>query len=65
MSREPVESLTRRARSIGEEVQHEMHESLDRSPQRIGLAVLWFYVVMTLVVIVGYKRRLLGKASAQ
>lgn len=59
VSREPVEALTRRARSIGEEVEHELYEQLDRRPQRLGLVLLWFYVVMTLAILVGYKRRLL------
>ena len=55
---EPVEELTRRARSIGEEVQHEIYEKLDRRPQQVGLAVFWFYLLMTLAVLVVYKRRL-------
>ena len=64
VSREPVEILTRRARSIGEEVQHEVYESLDRRPQRLGLALVWFYVVMTVAILVGYKRRLLETGTS-
>ena len=58
---EPVQQLTRRARSIAEEVQHELYRKLDRRPARIGLAVFWFYVVMTVAVLVVYKRRLTGE----
>ena len=55
---EPVEELTRRAQSISEQVRHEVYRKLDRRPARIGLAVFWFYLVMTLAVLVVYKRRL-------
>ena len=54
---EPVESLARRARSIGDEVRHELYEKMDRRPAHIGLAVFWFYILMTLAVLVVYKRR--------
>jgi predicted CXXCH cytochrome family protein len=54
---EPVEALARRARSIGEEVRHELYEKMDRRPAHIGLAVFWFYILMTLAVLVVYKRR--------
>ncbi len=55
----PVEEFTRRARSIGEEVQHEIYSKLDRRPAHIGLAVFWFYLLMTLTILVVYKRRLM------
>jgi hypothetical protein len=58
VSLSPVEEVTRRARSIGEEVQHEIYAKLDRRPAHIGLVVFWFYLVMTIAVLVGYKRRL-------
>ncbi len=54
---EPVESLARRARSIGDEVRHELYDKMDRRPAHIGLAVFWFYILMTLAVLVVYKRR--------
>lgn len=57
---EPVDELTRRARSIGEEVQHEIYTKMDRRPANIGLVVFWFYLAMTLAVIVVYKRRLVA-----
>ena len=55
---EPVDELSRRARSIGEEVQHEIYTKMDRRPAHIGLVVFWFYLVMTLAVIMVFKRRL-------
>lgn len=55
---EPVEQVTRRARSIGEEVQHEIYGKLDRTEAHIGLVVFWFYVLMTLVILYLLKRRL-------
>ena len=37
-------SPTRRgARSIGEEVQHELYTKLDRTNAHVGLAIFWFY----------------------
>ena len=54
---EPVESVTRRARSIGEEVKHDIYGKLDHRERHIGLAVFWFYVVMTIVILVSLKRR--------
>ncbi len=50
--------MTRRARSIGEEVQHEIYEKLNRRPAHIGLAVFWFYMVMTLAVLYQFKRKI-------
>jgi predicted CXXCH cytochrome family protein len=55
---EPVDELARRARSIGEEVRHEIYDDLDRRPAHIGLVVFWFYLLMTLAVVMAYKRRL-------
>jgi predicted CXXCH cytochrome family protein len=57
---EPVDELSRRARSIGEEVRHEIYRDLDRRPAHIGLVVFWFYVLMTLAVVMAYKRRLVA-----
>jgi predicted CXXCH cytochrome family protein len=58
VSLEPVEQVTRRSRSIGEEVQHEIYAKLDRTEAHIGLVVFWFYVFMTLVVLFLLKRRM-------
>ena len=60
---EPVDELSRRARSIGEEVQHEIYTKLDKRPAHIGLVVFWFYVLMTLAVVLAYKRRLAAGES--
>jgi predicted CXXCH cytochrome family protein len=58
VSLEPVEQVTRRARSIGEEVQHEIYGKLDRRTKHVGLAVFWFYVLMTIAILVFYRSRL-------
>lgn len=58
VSLEPVEQVTRRSRSIGEEVQHEIYAKLDRTEAHIGLVVFWFYVFMTLVILFLLKRRM-------
>lgn len=55
---EPVDLVVRRARSIGLEVQHELYAKLDKRPARVGLVIFWFYVLMTLVILVSFKRRL-------
>lgn len=62
VSVEPVEQVTRRARSIGKEIQAEIHPRLSRRTAHIGLAVYWFYVVMTVAILIGYRRRL-GRRS--
>lgn len=53
----PIEQATRRARSIGEEVQHEIYPQLDRRVAHFSLVLFWFYLLMTLAVLVGYKQR--------
>jgi hypothetical protein len=58
VSLEPVEQVTRRARSIGEEVRHELYAKMDRRPARLGLVLFWFYLLMTLAVLFVYKRSL-------
>lgn len=59
-----VELFARRARSIGEEVQIEIHEKIDRSEAYIGLAVFWFYLATTLAILFAYRRRL-GRPKPQ
>ncbi len=61
---ETVEAVTRRARSIGEEVRHELYAKLDQRAARVGLALFWFYVVMTLVVLWAFKRKLKQRGTA-
>jgi predicted CXXCH cytochrome family protein len=58
VSLEPVEELTRRASSIGEEVQSEIYAKLDRRPAHLGLAVFWFYLLVTLAILFNFKRLL-------
>lgn len=58
VSVEPVEAVTRRARSIGQEIQHEIHPRLDNRTARIGLALYWFYVIITVGILVRYRSRL-------
>jgi len=55
---EPVEQITRRAQAIAEEVEHEIYGELDRTEEHLGLALFWFYVLMTLMILVLFKRRL-------
>jgi len=55
---EPVEQVTRRAHAIAEEVEHEIYGELDRTEEHLGLALFWFYVLMTLVILLLLKRRL-------
>jgi predicted CXXCH cytochrome family protein len=59
LSLEAVDTLARRARSVGEEVQHDVYSKLrQRATRRVILAALWFYILMTVAILVGYKRRL-------
>ncbi len=55
---EPVEAMTRRARSIAAEVQHEIYPELEHRSAHLGLAAFWFYLLMTLAILWNYKRRL-------
>ena len=63
VSREPVEQLTRRAQSIAEEVEHELYSKLDKKVAHIGLALFWFYLVLTLVVLTILKKKLQREAT--
>jgi len=58
VSVEPVDAVARRARSIGDEVHHELTVKMDRTNAYIGLAVFWFYLAVTLAILFVYKRRL-------
>lgn len=52
-----VEELTRRTRSIAEEVRSQVHGLLGvRGLRLVGLALVWGYIVLTLVVVVLYRR---------
>jgi predicted CXXCH cytochrome family protein len=63
VSREPVEQLTRRAQSIAEEVEHELYSKLDKKVAHVGLVLFWFYLLMTIFVLVVLKRRLPEKTE--
>lgn len=53
-----VESLTQRARSIGTEVESEVNGKLDeRWWRRIGLLVFWFYLVVTIAILLRFRAR--------
>ena len=64
VSLEPVEQLTRRAQSIAEEVEHELYSKLDRRVAKIGLVLFWFYLLMTIAVLVIFRRRLRSETEA-
>ncbi|NHZ73113.1 MAG: hypothetical protein GWP16_01420 [Nitrospirae bacterium] len=64
VSQEPVEQLTRRAQSIAEEVEHELYAKLDPRVARIGLVLFWFYLLMTLAILLIMKRRLRSEVEA-
>ncbi|OGF53355.1 MAG: hypothetical protein A2Z21_07920 [Candidatus Fraserbacteria bacterium RBG_16_55_9] len=52
-----IEELTRRARSISEDVRSQVHGLLSvRSLRLVGLALIWGYLVLTLIVILLYRR---------
>lgn len=65
VSVEPIEAITRRARSIAEEVQHELYEKLDRRSVRLLLVLAWFYLILTLAILIGYKRRLRRRSASE
>jgi hypothetical protein len=59
LSLEEVEIHARRARSVGEEVQHDVYSKLRQlTTRRIGLVAFWFYILMTVAILVTYKRSL-------
>lgn len=58
VSIEPIEQVTRRARSIGEQIQHEVYPHLNNRAAHVGLVLYWFYVLMTVAILVGHRRRL-------
>jgi hypothetical protein len=58
-----VEELTHRARSIAAEVESEVTGKLgERRWRRVGLLLFWFYLILTLAILVRYRRRALGEA---
>jgi predicted CXXCH cytochrome family protein len=63
VSREPVEQLTRRAQSIAEEVEHELYSKLDKRVAHVGLMLFWFYLILTIAVLVILKKKLQREAE--
>jgi hypothetical protein len=52
-----VEDLTRRARSIGSEVESEVNGKLEgRLWRRVGLLLFWFYLILTLAILARMRR---------
>jgi len=53
-----VEGLTRRARALGEEVRSEVSGKLsERRWRRVGLMIFWFYLLVTIGILVMYRNR--------
>lgn len=58
-----VEELTHRARSIAAEVESEVNgKLLERRWRRVGLLLFWFYLILTVIILVRYRRRALSEA---
>jgi hypothetical protein len=59
-----VEELTHRARSIAAEVESEVTgKLLERRWRRVGLLLFWFYLILTVTILVRYRRRALREAT--
>jgi hypothetical protein len=59
-----VEELTRRARSIAAEVESEVNgKLLERRWRRVGLLLFWFYLILTVIILIRYRRRALSEAT--
>lgn len=59
-----VEELTHRARSIAGEVRSEVNGKLmGRRWRRVGLLLFWFYLLLTVTVLVRYRNRALREAA--
>jgi hypothetical protein len=63
---EETEDLTRRSRSISLEVQSDIHEKLGVFRGRlIVLAFVWFYILISVAVLIKYRRELEKRKSAK
>jgi hypothetical protein len=59
-----VEELTQRARSIAAEVESEVNgKLLERRWRRVGLLLFWFYLILTVTILVRYRRRAIREAT--
>ena len=53
-----IESLTSRARAIGDEVESEVAEKLHaRKWRQVGLGLFWFYLLLTIAILMGFRAR--------
>ncbi|MHC4107495.1 MAG: cytochrome c3 family protein [Planctomycetota bacterium] len=53
-----IQELTGRARSIGHEVESELRGKLEgRKWRKVGLAVFWFYLIVTVAILIRFRRR--------
>jgi predicted CXXCH cytochrome family protein len=61
---EDVEELARRSRSIALEVQSDIHEKVSVFRGRVFVLIaVWFYILVTVGVVVRYRRRLEGRQN--
>ena len=57
-----VADFAGRARSVGEEIEREIHEKLvERNWRYVGLALFWFYLILTIVIL----RRFQGRSRRE
>ena len=63
VSPDKVQWITQRAQAIGLEVQREVLDDLDPTNRLLVLAAFWFYLLMTVSILVVYKRRLRSTGS--
>jgi predicted CXXCH cytochrome family protein len=53
-----IQELTGRARSIGHEIESELRGKLEgRKWRKVGLAVFWFYLLVTVAILIRFRRR--------
>jgi len=61
LSLEELEPFTREARSLGEEIQAELQGELsERRFRRLGLIIFWFYVLLSVWILLRLRRRTLA-----
>ncbi len=65
VSLDAIERVTRRARGIGSEIQHELYTRLDRRVAHATLAVFWFYLLMTVAILWRYRQKLVARGNEE
>ena len=59
-----LEPLTRRARSIADEVSEEIQDKLDERAWRyVGLVLFWFYLLLTAAIVMRARRRAAARVA--